>query len=170
MPKARTKHTPRRRSRGTRTNRRAVDPSIALGLRYLAAYRAFTLADAERDEMDGDVWEKYPQAPEEICFPNVPNPNVLRDEEDILRMPEPARSKLLGMLGAEERKRANIDLETGYAAKVAEVKWLTLCVCCGSRSRQRRSAESPSSSARGCCMQIRTRLRMILLRELRLPP
>jgi hypothetical protein len=44
--------------------------------------------------------------------------------EDVLRKPEPARSALLRMLGAEERMRAKIDRETGYAAKVAEVQQL----------------------------------------------
>ena len=127
MNKARRKDTPKppqRQSGKTRTERRAVDPSIALGLRYFAAWAAYTTADAERDEMDGDVRAKYPQAPAEICFPNSPNPNVLCPRDDILRKPEPARSALLRMLGAEERKRAKIDRETGYVAKVAEVKRL----------------------------------------------
>jgi hypothetical protein len=36
--------------------------------------------------MEGDVREKYPQAPADICIPKMPNPNVLRDDEEIKRM------------------------------------------------------------------------------------
>ena len=104
---------------------RIADPSIALGLRYLATYHAFCVADAERDDMEGKVRNKYPQAPAEIIVPNVPNPNALRDEEEIKgRMSEPARSNLLLMLWEEQRKRDEIDRETGYTAKVAEARRL----------------------------------------------
>ena len=124
MNKAKRKHTRKPPQRRAQSQPHTADPSIALGLRYFAAWAAYTTADAERDEMDGEVRAKYPQAPAEICFPNSPNPNVLCPRDDILRKPEPARSALLRMLGAEERKRAKIDRETGYVAKVAEVKRL----------------------------------------------
>ena len=127
MNKVKRKHIPKppqRQSDKARTNRRAADPSIELGMRYLAAFQAYTLADAERDRMEGDTREKYPQAPEEIRVPNFPNANSLRDEEEIRRMPEPARRRLLTMLWQEQKKRQDIHRETGYAAKVAEVKRL----------------------------------------------
>jgi hypothetical protein len=122
VSKASRKHTPKTPQR--QSGKARPDPSIALGLQYFAAWAAFAQADAARDEMEGRVRRKYPQAPAEICFLNSPNSNVLCPEEDILRKPEPARSALLRMLGAEERKRAKIDRETGYAAKLAEVKRL----------------------------------------------
>lgn len=101
---------------------RVADPSMELGLRYFTAYQAYIIADAERDDMEGGVRKKYPQAPTEICVPNGANPNVLRDEEEIRQ--EPAHLKLLGLLRDEQRKRDKIDRETGYAAKVAEVRRL----------------------------------------------
>jgi hypothetical protein len=118
MNKAKRKHTRKPLQRRAQSKPHTADPSIALGLRYFAAYRAFALANSERDEIEREVREKYPQAPAEICFPNSPNPNVLCPEGDLLRKPEPARPALLRMLCAEERKRAKIDRETGYVAKV----------------------------------------------------
>jgi hypothetical protein len=73
MSKAKRKHIS---NQPHRHSGKAVDPSIALGLRYFSAYRAFALGDSERDEMEGEVRAKYPQAPAESCFPNSPNPNV----------------------------------------------------------------------------------------------
>jgi hypothetical protein len=127
MNKAKRKHIPKRaqrQSHKTRTKNSAADPSVALGLRYFTAYRAYVIADAERDEMEGAVRKKYPQAPAEIVLPNIPNPNVLRGEEEIRRLPEPARRKLLLMLWEEQAKRAKIDRQTGYTAKAAQVKRL----------------------------------------------
>jgi hypothetical protein len=94
----------------------------ALGLRYLSAYQAFTVVDAERDEMEGDTWGKYPQAPAEICLSNLPNSNMLRDEQEIRRMPD--SRNLLMMLWEEQQKRQDIDRDTGLAAKVAEAQRL----------------------------------------------
>lgn len=102
-----------------------ADPSVELGLRYFAAYQTWALIDEERLAIQETLYDKYPQAPVEICIPNVPNPNALRSRDDIRQKEsEPRRSKLITMLIEEESKRRKIDHETGYTAKETEADQL----------------------------------------------
>lgn len=105
-----TPKPPRRQSRKARTDR-SVDPSIALGLQYFAAWAAYGTALNERDDIQEKLFPLYPPKPDELKAIDL----TTRDE--ILAMPPQRRERLLPLFDEYERACKKIDAENGLTAK-----------------------------------------------------